>query len=383
MHNCKCCADIEITGQSTEKIGNNGMLVANLRRTAVGRLNESLPKLVKSSHRIGRVLKALLRKIRLRAIMRLNKFIAQNRRMNGTAGYLAFEHIAHRKKIALALGHLLAFNHQIARVNPVIGKMQLPRRTTRLGNLAFVVRKNIILAPSMNIDDLAAQHFHRHGRAFNMPARIALAPWRRPFHNVRRIGFPHKEISGIALDRLVFLKHAPTRTRDELIEIIARQTTVFGKRLNTKINNAIIGNIGMAFIQKLLNHHLYGIDMFGGTRHIARIVVRHFNTEQTRIFDKCIREILRHLIRIIGIRNRVIGQCTQFFRLLELARSHRDFVFARRICHTVIRHMSHIGNIHYMRNIITGQFEEATEHIGKQKSLEIANMGKIVHRWTT
>ena len=200
---------------------------------------------------------------------------------------------------------------------------------------------------------------------------------------MRRIGFPQKEISGIALDRLVFLKHAPTRTRDKLIEIVARQTTVFGKRFNTKINHTIIGNISVALVQQLLNHHLYGIDMFRGTRHIARIVVRHFNPQQTRIFDKCIRKILRHLKRIIGIGNCIIGQLTQLLFFLELACSHRDFVLASRIGHIVVRHMPHIGNIHHMGNIITGQFEKTTEHIGKQKRLKIADMGKIVHRWTT
>ena len=200
---------------------------------------------------------------------------------------------------------------------------------------------------------------------------------------MRRIGLPQKEISGIALDRLVFFKHAATRTLNELIEIIARQTAVSGKRVNTKINDTIVGNIGVALVQQLLNHHLYGIDMFRGTRHIARIVVRHFNPQQTRIFDKSIRKILRHLKRVIGIGNRIIGQLTQLLVLFELARSHRDLVLAGRIGYIVVRHMSHIGNIHHMGNIITGQIEKSTEHIGKQKRLEIADMGKIVHRWTT
>ena len=111
MHHSKCCTDIEIAGQSTQKIGNNGMIVADLRRTAIRRSGQLLPKLIKSSHGIGRVLNTFLRKIRLRAIMRLDEFITQNRRMNGTPRHLALEHIAHRKKIALALGHLLAFNH--------------------------------------------------------------------------------------------------------------------------------------------------------------------------------------------------------------------------------------------------------------------------------
>ena len=169
-------ADVEVVGECVEKIGDDRMCVVHLDRVALCCRGEILTKFAKPAHRIGRVPNAFLREIGLRAVVRLDEFVTQNSRVNPPPGDFALEHVSHREKIALALGHFLAFDHQIARVNPVLGKMRLARGTARLGNFAFVVRKNIVLASGVDVDHLAAQQFHRHRRAFDVPARIALAP---------------------------------------------------------------------------------------------------------------------------------------------------------------------------------------------------------------
>ena len=195
------------------------------------------------------------------------------------------------------------------------------------------------------------------------------------------IGFPQEEIRRVALGNLVFFQDAAARSGDELGHVIAREPAVFGEGSHAKINHAISGDVRVALGQERLDHRLNGVDVFGGPRHVARIVVRDFDAECAGVLNECVREVLRDLIRVVRVGN-PIGQGAGFFRFFEFARSHRDFVFARGIGHVIVGHVPHVRDVHDVGDAVPGQFQKAAEHVREQKGFEVADVGKIVHGWT-
>ncbi len=71
-----------------------------------------------------------------------------------------------------------------------------------LCNFTLVVRKEQVQTSSMDIK-LQAQILGAHGRALQVPARITIAPFGRPAHDMGRIGlFPQGEVQRTSLFRL-------------------------------------------------------------------------------------------------------------------------------------------------------------------------------------
>ena len=73
----------------------------------------------------------------------------------------------------------------------------------RLGDLIFVVRKNQVDAPSMNIDRRIAKQTERHGRALDVPPRSSRAHTEIPCGLVRRRRFPQHEVPRIVFGVLI------------------------------------------------------------------------------------------------------------------------------------------------------------------------------------
>ena len=74
----------------------------------------------------------------------------------GTGGVTGKD-ISSSKEIALGLGHLFALDHQESGMNPVAGKMVCATGTTRLGNLALMVRKDQVFSTGVDINDILSQ----------------------------------------------------------------------------------------------------------------------------------------------------------------------------------------------------------------------------------
>ena len=83
-------------------------------------------------------------------------------------------------------------------VHPVMGE-NVPGRTFGLRDFVGVVDGNMVNAAAMDVKSFA-QIFHRHRRAFNVPARITHAPRRIPLHDVvGLVAEPQHKIGGASL----------------------------------------------------------------------------------------------------------------------------------------------------------------------------------------
>ena len=74
-------------------------------------------------------------------------------------------------------------------MHPVVDVLTAERALT-LGNFIFVVGKDVVHSPGVNVEPLA-QILVGHGRAFNVPAGESFPPGAGPFHvSPRFSGFP-------------------------------------------------------------------------------------------------------------------------------------------------------------------------------------------------
>ena len=116
------------------------------------------------------------------------------------ARHTSVQQIAHRKEITQRFRHFLAFDLQHFVVQPNICKPTIRHRATTLCKLVFMMWKHQVVAASMNVK-ARSQQFIRHCRAFDVPARPAIAPRTVPprRHRIRRL--PQHKIHRVALIR--------------------------------------------------------------------------------------------------------------------------------------------------------------------------------------
>ena len=96
-------------------------------------------------------------------------------------------------------------------MQPVPGKVILPREGARLGDLVLMMRKDQVDSARMDVEDvhakLLADQLERHGGAFEVPAGTAAAERRIPrgphrlVVGLRRL--PEDEVAGVLLGILV------------------------------------------------------------------------------------------------------------------------------------------------------------------------------------
>ncbi len=84
--------------------------------------------------------------------MALDELEPQHGWMDRPAGCLAAENVAGGEEVALRLRHLFAFDHQEAGVHPEVREAIVARRSTRLRDLAFVMRKDEVFAAGVDVD---------------------------------------------------------------------------------------------------------------------------------------------------------------------------------------------------------------------------------------
>src|SRR5438067_734115 len=92
--------------------------------------------------------------------------------------------ISKSKEITQRFGHFLAFDHQVRAVQPKIDESFVNLLQTcafALRDLVFMVGKNEVLAPKMQVKG-SAEQFHTHGTALDMPPRPAFSPRSFPEH---------------------------------------------------------------------------------------------------------------------------------------------------------------------------------------------------------
>ena len=118
-------------------------------------------------------------------------------------------------------------------VQPVTDEF-LSRHAFALGDLRFVMRKNVIDATAVDVD-LIAQQRHGHRAALDMPTWAALSPRRIPFYVAVYFvpSFPQREIADVFLVVFVML-HAACRL--QLREIEVRELSIIRKLVDAKVD---------------------------------------------------------------------------------------------------------------------------------------------------
>ena len=85
-----------------------------------------------------------------------------------------------------------------------------------------MVREHVVLAAGVDVDPIA-QVLARHGRALDVPAGKAVGTVVAvPLHQVLGIALPQGEVRGRAL----LVEHLHPRTREEVLDAVAREATV-------------------------------------------------------------------------------------------------------------------------------------------------------------
>ena len=181
---------------------------------------------------------------------------------------LAAENLARHQfvdgdEVAERLRHLLAFHLQEAVVHPHIGHRRRAMRAARLRDLVLVVREDKIEPAAVNIKDLA-QVFLGHRRAFDVPARTSRsfdAGRRRPRRLASQRGLPQDKIVDVALVGL----DLDSRASFHFAERAAGQLAVVRHRGHVE-QHMVVGDIGMAAHNELLDDRLHFPDMRGRAR---------------------------------------------------------------------------------------------------------------------
>ena len=166
-----------------------------------------------------------------------------------TSGPCSSQKVVDRHQVAQALRHLLALELQHAVVDPVAGK-RLSGEALGLGDLVLMVRKDQVVAAAVDVD-LVAQVQQVHRRAFDVPARPALAPRAVPTRLARLGRLPQGEIAFV----LFLLAARHTRAGDGLIQPPSGELAIVGIGPHAEIDIAAGRDVGVLFLQQA-GHHL-------------------------------------------------------------------------------------------------------------------------------
>src|SRR3989442_4635218 len=138
-------------------------------------------------------------------------------------GVVTLHQLADEQRVDERLGHLLGAQIHEPVVDPVV-RERLSGRRLQLCDLALVVREDQILAPTMHVER-RAEIFHRHGRALDVPAGASVTPRTRPRRLARLGRRPQGDIALVTFA----LVHFDAGAGEQLVEVLAGQTTVGGK----------------------------------------------------------------------------------------------------------------------------------------------------------
>ena len=179
------------------------------------------------------------------------------------------QHLANREEIAERLGHFFVVHAHEAVVHPVVHKGMLVCALT-LRDLVFVMGKLQIRAPAMDVEMLT-QQAGAHRGAFDMPARAASAPVRRPAGVgwiIHLAAFPQHEIQRVALGRVDLDPLAGS----QIVERLAGQSAVAREITHRKIDISIFSPIGQAIALECADQRQHLGDEGGRPRLMIRLL---------------------------------------------------------------------------------------------------------------
>ena len=117
-----------------------------------------------------------------------------------------------------------------------VARRRVPGQRGRLGDLVFVVRKDVVDSTGVDLE-LGSQVSRRHRGAFDVPAREALSPAGRwPPQKAAFPGvLPEGEVGRVCL--VVLDRSAMARA--QLGKVVAREPAVFGKATHGVVHGPV------------------------------------------------------------------------------------------------------------------------------------------------
>ena len=211
-----------------------------------------------------------------------------------------------------------------------------------LCNFIFVMRENQVLTAAVQIERIA-QIVRRHRRAFNMPARATLTPWRFPVWFTRLCSFPNSKVQ-----RIFFLViDINSSTCLQFFHRLTGKLAIVGKRSGAEVNIAV-GFICMTAFHELLHHVNNQIHVFCYFR-----------------MDVCIHNIQAVCIGLV-FPNIPFGKFRGWHALFVCPTN--DFVI-------------NIGEILYISHFIATIFQIPPQHVKRTDWAGISDMNIVVNSW--
>src|SRR5690606_4964480 len=128
-----------------------------------------------------------------------------------------------------------------------------------------MMREHQVRTTAMNIK-VVTQAAGRHGRAFNMPARTAIAPRRGPGRLILLGMFPEHKVK-----RMFFFNFDIYTFRSTCLHVVQftpRKTAILFKLFYLKIYITICCRLGGSLLYQIANHALHLVDVFRSTRRL-------------------------------------------------------------------------------------------------------------------
>ena len=180
------------------------------------------------------------------------------------------------EELARGLGHLELAEVEELAVDPVVDPF-LPGGAFGLGYLVRMVDGYMVRAARVDVEVLP-EVLHAHGRALDVPARVAPAPGRVPGEGLvleLALGEPEGEIRGVALVRV----HLDAGAGLEVVELEQGQVPVVREPRDVEVEVATRG-IGVAIGLDAPDEGDHVIDMAGGRgrRYRGRTMLRRFSS---------------------------------------------------------------------------------------------------------
>ena len=177
---------------------------------------------------------------------------------------VAREELRQRDEVVVGLAHLLAVDGNHVVVHPVVHHLAA-LAGYGLRYLALVVREDEVHAAAVDVE-VFAQILAPHRRAFAVPTGEAVAPRRRPSHDVLGLGgLPEGKVRLVLL--LADAGQVAARVLD-VLEVSARKDApamVLVVLLDVEVD-AAVALVGIAVVEDLLDERLLFDDVAGGVR---------------------------------------------------------------------------------------------------------------------
>ena len=222
-----------------------------------------------------------------------------------------------------------------------------------LGDLVLVVGEDVVLAAGVDVDVLA-QGGQGHGRALDVPARVAVPPRRGPLDQPARPGrLPQGEVGVVALARVRLLLPVPG---PQLVQGVARQAPVAGERLDREVHVAV-DLVGVAALQQL-GHQLQHLgDVVGG----ARVGGGRLEVEGGRVGQ----------VRL-GVEGGDLGRRL----VLQAGRDQHPVLAAVEL---LVGHVPDVGDVLHLADLGPARLQGPPEQVGQQEAAQVADVGVAVH----